>query len=73
MHVLAGLYEHSTKQLTPRVQLVLRGIKKTQAQTSPPEYTSADYSPNNARHQEPTLTTTPLIQEYHAVGSVDRL
>ena len=36
MHVLAGLHEHFSKQLTPRLQLVLRGIKKTQSLTSPP-------------------------------------
>ena len=31
---------------------------------------STNFSPDNARHQEPTLTTTPLIQKYHAVGSM---
>ena len=64
MHVLAGLYEHFSKLL------VLRGIKKTEAQTSFPQNMSANYSPDNARHQEPTLTTTPLVQEYHAVAHI---
>ena len=63
MHVLAGLHEHFSKPL------VLLGIKKTQAQTSSPQNMSADYSPDNARHQEPTLTT-PLIQQYHAVAHI---
>ena len=28
MHVTSGLHEHFTKQITPRLELVLRGIKK---------------------------------------------
>ena len=31
---------------------------------------SGDYSPDNATHQEPTLTTTTLMQEYYALGSM---
>ena len=36
VHVVAGLHELFIEQLTPRLQLVLRGIKKSQASTSSP-------------------------------------
>ena len=36
MHVVAGLHERFSEQLTSRLQLVLRGIKKAQASTSSP-------------------------------------
>ena len=36
MHVVAGLHDVFNKQLTPRLQLVLRGIKKSQALTTLP-------------------------------------
>ena len=34
-HVSAGLHSHFYQQLSPRLQLVLKGIKKTQAITQP--------------------------------------
>ena len=36
LHVSAGLHDHFSLQLTPRLQQVLRGIKKRQALTHPP-------------------------------------
>ena len=35
MHVIAGLHKSFSEQLTPRLQLVMRGIKKSQALASP--------------------------------------
>ena len=34
-HVSAGLHSHCSQQLTPRLQLILKGIKRTQAITQP--------------------------------------
>ena len=36
MHVSAGLFSYFDKQLTPRLQLTLKGIQKNQAVTQPP-------------------------------------
>ena len=36
MHVVAGLHELFSEQLTPRLQLALRGIKKSQASNASP-------------------------------------
>ena len=36
MHVMSGLHEHFSQQLTPRLQLTLIGIKRNQAAMSPP-------------------------------------
>ena len=36
MHVSKGLHDEFTQQLTPRLQLIFRGIKKCQAATHPP-------------------------------------
>jgi len=35
MHIIAGLHNSFNEQLTPRLQLVIRGIKKSQALTTP--------------------------------------
>ena len=36
LHVSAGLHEEFSKQLTPRLELVLKGIKKEKAKSAPP-------------------------------------
>ena len=36
MHVMSGLHEYFRQQLSPRLQLALTGIKRSQAATSPP-------------------------------------
>ena len=36
LHVSAGLHEEFSKQLTPRLELVLKGIKKEKAKSTPP-------------------------------------
>lgn len=36
MHIMSGLHEYFSQQLTPRLQLALIGIKRSQAATSPP-------------------------------------
>ena len=36
LHVLAGLHDHFNSQLKPRLQLILKGIKKQQVMTHPP-------------------------------------
>lgn len=36
MHVIVGLHTHFSQQLTPRLQLTLNGIKRSQVASSPP-------------------------------------
>lgn len=60
MHVLAGLYEHFSKQPLPWLQLVLCGIKDPSTDL-PSQSASAGHSPDNATHQGPSLTKAPLI------------
>ena len=36
LHVQAGLHEQFAEQLTPRLELVLKGIKREKAKTAPP-------------------------------------
>jgi len=65
MHVVAGLHDLFTKQLTPRLQLVLRGIKVSSDYllTQTP---TANHPPDNAKYSTDQLgksancTTHPL-------------
>ncbi len=36
LHVSAGLHQEFSKELTPRLEMVLKGIKKEKAKTNPP-------------------------------------
>ena len=36
LHISAGLHEEFSKQVTPKLELVLKGIKKERAKSAPP-------------------------------------
>jgi len=59
VHVIAGLHNSFNEQLTPQFQLVICGIKKSQALTTQSQV--ANHSSNNAKHQVNTIQSTTLI------------
>ena len=69
MHVSAGLQAQFNSQLTPRLQLILKGIKRNQA-ISHPQESSTNYPTNYAIHQWPAHQPTPFIHQHPNMGSL---
>ena len=68
LHVTQGKHSQFSTELTPRLQQVLKGIKKASSHHIPSKSALTNHTRNNAGHQVSASQPVSLLLQYHDLG-----